>query len=87
MRNLRQVRMLGLCLTAMFVLAAVAASTASAKLPEWGGCEAKAEGKYEDSACTVKAHPKKTNGHYEWYGGASFGAKDTESTGSPSARW
>ena len=68
--------MLGLCLTAMFTLAAVAASTASAKLPEWGGCEAKAEGKYEDPVCTVKAHPKKTNGHYEWYAGASFPWRD-----------
>ena len=71
-REEKHLRTLGLCLLAAFSLAAITASTASAKLPEWGGCEAKAEGKYEDSACTVKAHPKKTNGHYEWYAGPSF---------------
>jgi hypothetical protein len=71
----RHVRMLGLCLLAMCAFGAIVASGASAHLPEWGGCEAKAEGKYEDAACTVKAHKSHGvyTGGYEWYAGASFG--------------
>ena len=74
---MRHVRMLGLCLIAMFALAAVAASGASAALPEWGGCEAAAPGlgKYKDPACIEKATgaAKKTEGDYEWYTGENFG--------------
>jgi len=55
--------MLGLCLVAVFAIAAVAATSAMA-LPEWGKCEAKAGGKYSDSNCTVKA--KKGTGSFEW---------------------
>ena len=39
--------MLGLCLVAVFAVAAVAATSASA-LPEWGKCDAKAGGKYTE---------------------------------------
>jgi len=67
----RHVRMLGLCLIAMLVFAAIAASAASAKLPEWGKCEPTAEhtgGKYYDPGCTVpvkKVHGAYPGG-YEW---------------------
>ena len=66
--------MLGLCLVAAFTLGALTATSASAKLPEWGGCEAKTEGKYYDAACTValSKSAQKTQGHYEWVTGASF---------------
>jgi len=61
--------MLGLCLVAVFAIAAVAATSASA-LPEWGKCEAQAGGKYKDSNCTEKAH----GGEYEWHKGATLPA-------------
>jgi hypothetical protein len=58
-------------------LLAVGAGSASASLPEWGGCEATpaGHGKYSDPACTVKVTgaAKKTGGDYEWYTGADFG--------------
>ena len=60
---MRHVRMLGLCLVAVFAVAALAATSAMA-LPEWGKCEAKAGGKYSDSNCTVKA--AKGTGSFEW---------------------
>jgi hypothetical protein len=60
--------MLGLCLVAVFAVAAVAATSAMA-LPEWGQCYAKAGGKYANSNCTVKA--KKGAGEFEWRKGAS----------------
>ena len=60
---MRHVRMLGLCLVAVFAVAAIAATSASA-LPEWGKCTAKAGGKFSDSNCTVKA--KSGTGSFEW---------------------
>jgi len=65
----RHVRMLGLCLVAVFAVCAYAVSSASA-LPEWGKCEAKPGGKYSDSNCTVKA--KKGTGTYEWKKGTEL---------------
>ncbi len=62
--------MVGLCLVAVFAIAAVTASSASA-LPEWGKCEAKAGGKYSDANCTVKA--KKGSGTFEWKKGSEVG--------------
>ncbi len=60
---MRHVRMLGLGLVAVFAMAAIAATSASA-LPEWGQCYAKAGGKYADKNCQTKA--KKGAGAYEW---------------------
>jgi hypothetical protein len=50
--------MVGLCLVAVFAIAAVAATSASA-LPEWAKCEkvAPKTGAYTDANCTVKAKP------------------------------
>ncbi len=74
---MKNVRILGVCLLAAFALAAVAASSASASLPEWGGCEPTptGHGKYKDPVCTVPATgaAKKTEGNYEWYTGNNFG--------------
>ena len=61
---MRHVRVLGPCLVAVFAIAAIAATSASAGLPEFGECYAKAKGKYADSGCTEKA--KKGTGAYEW---------------------
>jgi hypothetical protein len=53
--------MLGLCLVAVF---AIAATSASAAKPEWGQCYAKTGGKYADSNCQAKA--SHGSGAYEW---------------------
>lgn len=69
---MRHVRMLGFCLVAALALAAYAVSSASAANPEWGRCEAKAGGKYEDSNCTVKAKGKTGKHEYEWKKGSEL---------------
>jgi hypothetical protein len=60
---MRHVRMLGLCLVAVFAMAAVATTSASAL--EWGQCYhfGPIGGKYTDSNCTKKAK-KNTAGEY-----------------------
>ncbi|HYM45313.1 MAG TPA: hypothetical protein VES65_04035 [Solirubrobacteraceae bacterium] len=74
--------MLGVCLVAVLMVSAVAAVSASASLPEWGGCEATPGGKYTDGACTVRASHH--NGTYEWNTGANFGKVwETEHGGNP----
>jgi hypothetical protein len=55
--------MVGLALVAVFAMAAMAATSASA-LPEWGQCFAKTGGKYADSNCQKKAAAGK--GTFEW---------------------
>ncbi len=74
---MRHIRIIGLCLVAVFALVAVAATSASAAEPEWGACvSVKSKGHYEDSNCTKeafkenKAHEKKYKGHFEWLPGA-----------------
>jgi hypothetical protein len=71
--SMRHVRMLGLCLMAVFAFGAITAAGASAKFPELGKCaEVETGGKYTDSACLVKAHAKGKGeekvyeGAYEW---------------------
>jgi hypothetical protein len=57
--------MLGLCLVALFAVAAIAATSASA-LPEWGQCFKKGTGaKFTDSNCTKKSSLK-SPGEFEW---------------------
>ena len=52
---MKRMRIVGLCLVAVFALSAIGAGSASA-LPEIGRCVAKAgTGKYKDSNCTEKA--------------------------------
>jgi hypothetical protein len=68
----RYLRILGMCMVAVFAIAAVTATGASAeKLPAWGQCEASEthEGKYADAGCTepVKKVYGKTTGGYEWH--------------------
>ncbi len=75
---MRHVRMLGLCLVAVFAVAAVAATSASA-LPEWGQCYAKEGGKYANSNCTTKA--KKGAGTFEWRKGAEVSAEQKKFEG------
>ena len=73
---MRHVRMLGLCLVAIFAVVAMLTSSALASgKPEIGKCIEKAGGKYSESACLTKA--KKGAGTHEW---------QKESQSSPSER-
>jgi hypothetical protein len=66
----RHLRMVGVCLIAVFAIAAVAATSASA-LPEWGKCVAKAGGKYTNSNCTTKGK----GGTFEYLKASQVSAK------------
>jgi hypothetical protein len=70
---------------AAFAIAMFAASSASAALPEWGGCEATPPGRgtYTNSTCTVKAtgETKKSEGDYAWNTGERFGWLHQRETG------
>ncbi len=61
---MRHVKMVALCVTALFALAALTAGSALAAGPEFGQCYEKAKGKYSNAGCTAKA--KKGTGTYEW---------------------
>jgi hypothetical protein len=78
----RHVRMLGMCLVAVFTMAAVAATSASA-LPEFGKCEAKVAGKYSDGNCQVpsKVVKKVSNGTHEWVKATSLPNKSFRGAG------
>jgi hypothetical protein len=58
---MRRIRVVGLCLVAVFALGAFTAGSASA-LPEIGRCVAKAGGKYTNANCTTK----KAGGTFEF---------------------
>ncbi len=66
---MRHVRMLGLCLVAVFALAAgAAAGSASAAEPEWAGCVAQKHGNFTEEACKTVAEKHGVpdhKGHYE----------------------
>ena len=82
--QVKHVKLIGLCLVAVFALGGLVASVAQAEGPEWGRClhiepskgkEIK-KGNYEDPNCTKVAMKEKKHelvpshkGHYEWYGG------------------
>jgi hypothetical protein len=74
---MRQMRLVGLCLTTALVLAAIGASSASA-LPEVGRCVAKAGGKYTNNNCTKKVT---SGGSFEWLKGTGGGNKFTATSG------
>jgi hypothetical protein len=70
----RYVRMLTVCVVAVFAISAIAAADASAKEPEWGQCVAKAGGKYTNAKCTTKGK----GGSYEWLKASKVSAKERE---------
>ena len=72
---MKHLKIMGLCLVAVFAIAAVAASSASA-LPEWGQCVAKAGGKYSDGNCVTKA--KLGTGTFEFHKGPEVAQKKFE---------
>ncbi len=70
---MRHVKIMGLCLVAVFALVAVAASSASATAPEWGRCMAQKHGNYTEGNCKTVAEKHGVpdhKGHFEWLGGA-----------------
>ena len=53
---MKHVKLIGLCLLAVFALAAVAASAAQAEGPEWAGCvKWEAKGNFTDEKCETVA--------------------------------
>lgn len=72
---MRRIRIMGLCLVAMFAMGAIASGTASATAPEFGQCLKKAVKSlpgYSDSKCTKVATEAK-KGTYEWIPGPVIG--------------
>jgi hypothetical protein len=71
----------GLCIVAVFAMSALVAESASAEAPEYGRCEAKAGGKYENKGCTKEKAGKVK---FEWVPGpgpkAKFTTKSKEGT-------
>ena len=66
---MKRMRIMGLCLVAVFAFSAMAAVSASA-LPEVGRCVAKAGGKYKTETCTTKAGSKAEEKKFEFLKGA-----------------
>jgi len=64
----KTVRILGLCLAAVFALSAMVASAAQAAGPEWGRCVAQKKGEYTDANCQTKS-AKAKKGSHEWVPG------------------
>jgi len=64
---MKRVRMMGLCVAAVFALGAVVVASASAAAPEFGRCvkTAKGAGKFSNAGCTKEKAP----GSYEWLPG------------------
>jgi hypothetical protein len=63
---MKRIRIVGLCLAAIFAFAAIVASGASAESPpEVGRCLKKAGGKWKNSTCTTAAKPGEEK--FEWY--------------------
>jgi len=79
-------RIMGLCLAAVFALAAFAASSAFA-LPEVGRCLSSETGKYKNAGCTEKASAteKGNKAKFEWHKGAKSESEGVNFTGSSGA--
>ncbi len=72
---MRRIRIVGLCLVAIFAMSAIASATASAAAPEFGQClkkKVKSLPGYTSSKCTVEA-TEVSKGTYEWVPGAKAG--------------
>ncbi len=79
---MKRIRIVGLCLVAVFALSAVAATGASAETLEFKTCvkaKPKESGKFNDKACSVASKGGKKEGDYEL--GAWNAGKTTKFTG------
>jgi hypothetical protein len=69
---MKSIKLVGLCLVAVFAFTALAASAAQAAEPEWGHCVAAKKGFYSESNCRTRDEKKgKPKGHFEWATGAA----------------
>jgi hypothetical protein len=80
-RHLFHLRMFGLCLAAVFAVAAFSASSALGAKPQWGQCFAKEGGKYTDAGCQTKGK----GGSFEWRKGTEVVHKKFKGEGGTSA--
>jgi hypothetical protein len=73
---MKPMRMMGLCLVAIFMMGTLAAASASAAAPEIGRCvkTAAGAGKFTTAACTTE----KAGGSFEWMPGAVKGKFTTK---------
>jgi hypothetical protein len=77
---MKRIRIVGLCLAAIFALTALMATSASAETPpEVGRCLKLAGGKWKDGGCKTKAVPGEEK--FEWYPAYIGGVPNTEPTG------
>jgi len=79
---MKRMRVVGLCLVAVFAISVVMAGSASAAAPSFGRCQAKAGGKYESSGCTKEAK-EVSKQKFEWTNTIvknKFKAKQKEAT-------
>ena len=63
---MKRIKIMGLCLVAVFAVSVMASASASAEAPEFGRCLAKAGGKFSDAGCTKGVVSK---GKFEWTSG------------------
>ncbi len=66
---MKRIRIVGLCLVAVFAFGAIVASAAQAAGPEWGRCAPQKKGKYTEGNCLTEAAQNKHGvykGKYEW---------------------
>jgi len=80
---MRRIRIVGLCLVAVFAMSAIASATASAEAPEMGQClkkKVKSLPGYTTSKCTVEA-TEVAKGSFEWVPGAIAGKNTFSTTG------
>jgi hypothetical protein len=87
---MKRIRIVGLCLVAVFAMSAIASASASAETPEYTyktciKASPKESGKYNDKLCTVASKGGKKEGDYElaeWNKGkkVTFTGKNGEST-------
>lgn len=65
---MKRIRIVGLCLVAVFAFGALYAGAAQASSPEYGQCLPGKKAEYSNASCTVKSvKPKK--GKFEWHPG------------------
>lgn len=65
---MKRIRMVGLCLVAVFALGAIVSTAAQAAAPEWGRCVAQKKGEYTNASCTTKS-VKAKKGVFEFVAG------------------
>jgi hypothetical protein len=74
---MKRIRIIGLCLVAVFAMGAVIVASASAEAPEYGRCLAHTGGAWATNTCT-KPKTSGTTEKYEWYPASGKAANGEE---------